>query len=315
MSLVAPKVRPPASGERSHEGVPGSGRWGRRTMPYVFISPFYVLFALFSLIPLGYAAYLSVFTSTLTGSNIFVGFRNYVTLFHTGAFWSGMLGVFVLGAIQVPVMLVIALFLAISLDLGIMKFGKTFRLVYFLPFAVPGVVSAIMWGYMLSPNLSPLDSISKALGLGAANFLSNTLIWPVLGNILTWELVGYNMLIQYTALQALPSELNEAAVVDGANLWQIVRHIRVPLIRGAILLSGLFSVIGTLQLFTEPQLMMTLTSAISSHFTPNLFLYTAAFSGQQVNIAAAGALILGAAIVGASLLVYGGVRRSGRAKV
>jgi multiple sugar transport system permease protein len=285
-------------------------RWRSAGVPYTFIAPFYLLFVVFTVGPLIYAAYLSLFNHTLTGSNLFAGLQNYRTLFGTPDFWSGLAGVVVLGIIQVPVMLAISVFLAVVLDMGLVRYGAVFRLLYFVPFAIPGVVAAIMWGYLLVPDLSPLDVITAHIGLGTPNFLGGGFLWPVLGNILIWELLGYNMLIIYTALQAVPRELTEAAVLDGAGAWTIARSIRIPMVRGAILLAALFSVIGTLQLFTEPELLMNLTGAISSHLTPNLYLYTQAFSGQEANLAAAGALVLAVLIAVAAGAISLALRRS-----
>ena len=284
-------------------------RWRSAGTPYAFIGPFYLLFVAFTVGPLIYAAYLSLYNHTLTGANIFVGVQNYRTLFGASGFWSGLVGVVVLGIVQVPVMLAISVFLAVVLDMGLIRFGSVFRLLYFVPFAIPGVVAAIMWGYLLVPNLSPLDVVLTHVGLGTPNLLSSGFLWPVLGNILTWELLGYNMLIIYTALQAVPRELTEAAVMDGAGVWTIARSIRIPMVRGAILVAALFSAIGTLQLFTEPELLMNLTGAISSHLTPNLYLYTQAFSGQQSNLAAAGALVLAVIIAVAAGFISLALRR------
>ena len=275
----------------------------------MFIGPFYLLFVLFTVGPLVYAAYLSLFTHTLTGANLFVGLQNYRTLFGTSDFWSGLVGVVVLGVIQVPVMLAISVFLAVVLDMGLVRYGAVFRLLYFVPFAIPGAVAAIMWGYLLVPNLSPLDVIFAHLGLGTPNLLGGSFLWPALGNILTWELLGYNMLIIYTALQAVPRELTEAAVLDGAGAWTIARSVRIPMVRGAIVLAGLFSAIGTLKLFTEPELLANLTGAISSHLTPNLYLYTQAFSGQEANLASAGALVLAVIIAAAAGVISLALRR------
>jgi multiple sugar transport system permease protein len=168
-----------------------------------------------------------------------------------------------------------------------------------------------MWGYLLVPDLSPLDIISSDIGLGAPNLLSSGFLWPMLGNILIWELVGYNMLIIYTALQTVPRELTEAAVLDGASAWSVAVRVRIPAVRGAITLTALFSIIGTLQLFTEPQLLSNLSGAISTHLTPNLYLYNQAFSGQETNLAAAGALVLAVIIAVAAGVVLLAMRRTG----
>lgn len=275
----------------------------------MFIGPFYLLFVLFTVGPLIYAAYLSLFTHTLTGANMFVGLQNYRTLFGTSDFWTGLVGVVVLGVVQVPVMLAISVFLAVVLDMGLVRYGPMFRLLYFVPFAIPGAVAAIMWGYLLVPDLSPLDVIFSHIGLGTPNLLGGGFLWPALGNILTWELLGYNMLIIYTALQAVPRELTEAAVLDGAGAWTIARSVRIPMVRGAIVLAALFSAIGTLQLFTEPELLANLTGAINSHLTPNLYLYTQAFSGQEANLASAGALVLAVIIAVAAGVISLALRR------
>ena len=284
-------------------------RWRSAGVPYVFIGPFYLLFVLFTVGPLIYAAYLSLFTHTLTGANMFVGLQNYRTLFGTSDFWSGLVGVVVLGVIQVPVMLAVSVFLAVVLDMGLVRYGAVFRLLYFVPFAIPGAVAAIMWGYLLVPDLSPLDVIFAHIGLGTPDLLGGAFVWPALGNILTWELLGYNMLIIYTALQAVPRELTEAAVLDGAGAWRIARSVRIPMVRGAIVLAALFSAIGTLQLFTEPELLANLTGTISSHLTPNLYLYTQAFSGQEANLASAGALVLAVIIAVAAGVISLALRR------
>ena len=275
----------------------------------MFIGPFYLLFVLFTVGPLVYAAYLSLFTHTLTGANMFVGLQNYRTLFGTSDFWTGLVGVVLLGVIQVPVMLAISVFLAVVLDMGLVRYGPVFRLLYFVPFAIPGSVAAIMWGYLLVPDLSPLDVIFSHIGLGTPNLLGGGFLWPALGNILTWELLGYNMLIIYTALQSVPRELTEAAVIDGAGVWRIARSVRIPMVRGAIVLAALFSAIGTLQLFTEPELLANLTGAINSHLTPNLYLYTQAFSGQEANLASAGALVLAVIIAIAAGVISLAMRR------
>jgi multiple sugar transport system permease protein len=118
-----------------------------------------------------------------------------------------------------------------------------------------------------------------------------------IGNIVTWQWTGYNMIILYAALQAIPPDLYEAALVDGATGWKVARYIKIPLIAPALVLTCVFSIIGSLQLFTEPQLMSTLASnVIGDHYTPNLYAYTLAFNDQQYNYSAAISFTLGAIV-------------------
>jgi multiple sugar transport system permease protein len=117
---------------------------------------------------------------------------------------------------------------------------------------------------------------------------------PSLANIVTWQWTGYNMVIIYAALQAIPTEIYDAATVDGATGWQLARYVKIPLVLPAIMLTSIFSIIGTLQLFNEPQIMASLApSVIQDHYTPNLYAYNVAFTNQEFNYSAAISFVLG----------------------
>jgi multiple sugar transport system permease protein len=129
-----------------------------------------------------------------------------------------------------------------------------------------------------------------------------------------WEFTGYNMLIMYAALRAIPADLYEAAAVDGAGAWRTAWHVKIPSIRPAIILSLIFSIIGSFQLFAEPQLLQRLVpSVIDSAYTPNLYAYTLAFVSRDVNYAAAVSFLLGAVIVTASYALMFFTNRRSRA--
>ena len=172
-----------------------------------------------------------------------------------------------------------------------------FRLGFFLPFAVPTVVAALMWGYLYGPSFGPFAQIARDVGLPAPGFLTENGMLPSLGNVVTWEWTGYNMVILYAALKAIPPELGEAAAVDGATQWQISRHVRIPLVGPALVLAIVFSIIGTLQLFNEPQIMNAIApDVIGTHYTPNLYAYNLAFTAQQFSYAAAISFVLGGVV-------------------
>src|SRR6185436_17988862 len=161
-------------------------------------------------------------------------------------------------------------------------------LAIFVPYAVPGVVATLMWGYLYGPDFGPFAQISNALGLGAPPFLTQTGMLFSIMNIVNWSFIGYNMIIIYAALRSLPSELYEAARVDGASEPRIAWSIKIPAVRPALLLTVIFSVIGTFQLFTEPKLMFTLApNVIGTAWSPNLYAYNVAFVNQDANYAAA----------------------------
>lgn len=274
------------------------------TRAYVFVSPFLICFALLFLLPLGYAAYLSVFREQLVGGTAFVGLDNYLRAVQDARLLGGVLRVALFFLIQVPVMLLVALAVALAVDSGLLRWANTFRLGAFIPYAVPSVVAALMWGYLYGPDFGPLSQLGDRLGYTAPALLSDGWMPASLGNIVTWEFAGYNMIILYAALRTVPAERYEAAAVDGAGPWRTAWHIKLPALRPALLLCLIFSVIGSFQLFAEPNLLQRLApNVIDSAYTPNLYAYSLAFTSQQVNYAAAVSFLLGFVILVVSYAV------------
>jgi multiple sugar transport system permease protein len=270
----------------------------------LFVAPFLLLFLLFFLGPLAYAGYLSLFQDRIVGGNTFVGLDNYVTAIQDPQLLRGIGRVAAFFVIQVPVMLLLALVFALALDSGLLRLGKVIRLGIFVPYAVPSVVAALMWGYLYGPDYGPFAQLARGLDLPVPPFLSEGWMLGSLANVVTWEFVGYNMIILYAALRAIPQELYEAAAVDGAGAWRIAWSVKLPALRPALLLTLVFSVIGSFQLFNEPKLLQSIAPAvIDSGYTANLYAYSLAFISQQANYAAAVSFLLGAVIVVVSYAV------------
>jgi multiple sugar transport system permease protein len=263
-----------------------------------FVAPFLVTFLVLMLAPLGYAVYTSLYTTKIIGGTVFSGFANYSQTLESGQFWSGVIRVVVFGAIQIPVMLAVAFFFATIFDLGVAKYGTLFRTIFFIPFAVPAVVGAVMWSFLLEPQFGPFVRFASALGFPNTDYFSSNLILPTLIVIAIWEWTGYNMVILYTALRSVPRDVVEAAILDGTPLWKIILRVKLPLVRPAIVLLVFINTIGALQLFTEPQVLSYFQNqAISVNFTPTIYIYNTAIAGGQYNLAAAAAVILGLVIV------------------
>ncbi|MGW0842314.1 carbohydrate ABC transporter permease [Streptomyces sp. NPDC002787] len=290
--------------KRRGAGPPRAGRRRHVSKGPLFVAPFMVLFVLLFLAPLGYAAYLSLFQERLIGGTVFVGLDNYVQAFGDTQFLHGVGRVALFFLIQVPVMLLLALLFALALDSGLLRLAKVIRLGIFVPYAVPSVVATLMWGYLYGPDFGPFAQLGRNLDLAVPDFLSESWMLGSLANIVTWEFVGYNMIILYAALRTVPQELYEAAAMDGAGAWRIAWSIKLPALRPALLLTLLFSVIGSFQLFNEPNLLMKVApDVITSSYTANLYAYSLAFTGQQVNYAATVSFLLGLVIVVASYAV------------
>ncbi|WP_409467533.1 carbohydrate ABC transporter permease [Streptomyces sp. HC307] len=291
----------PATPAASHKA---RSRVGRSSAGPLFVAPFLILFLLLFLAPLGYAAYLSLFQEQLIGGTVFVGLDNYVTALKDPQLLHGVGRVALFFVIQVPLMLLLALLFALALDSGLLRLARVIRLGIFVPYAVPSVVATLMWGYLYGPDFGPFAQLSRNLDLPAPHFLSEGWMLGSLANIVTWEFVGYNMIILYAALRTVPDDLYEAAAMDGAGAWRIAWSIKLPALRPALLLTLLFSVIGSFQLFNEPNLLMKIApDVISSSYTANLYSYSLAFTGQQVNYAATVSFLLGLVIVIASYAV------------
>ncbi|MBH0009100.1 carbohydrate ABC transporter permease [Salinibacterium sp. SWN1162] len=271
---------------------------------YFFVGPFVLAFLSLFVVPLVYSGYLSLFKTQLIGGTVFVAFDNYVQAVADPAFLAsiGRMGLFLL--IQVPIMLLLSLIIALALDSGRVRGSRFVRLAVFVPYAVPGVVAALMWGYLYGKDFGPISQVSRGLGLGTLDFLSSETVIPSIMNIVIWQFVGYNMIIMFAALRSVPAELYEAAQVDGAGQLRIAWSIKIPAIRPAIMLTVIFSVIGSFQLFNEPNLLYKIApNAIGTAFSPNLYAYNVAFINQNVNYAAALAFLLGIVIMIVSYVV------------
>lgn len=261
-----------------------------------FLLPFFVPFVLFYLIPVLYAITQS-FLKVQRGSGqygtseiVFGGFSQYARVFGNSEFWASIGRTALYGIVQVPIMLALALIIALLLDSALVRGKAFFRITAFLPYAVPGVIAAIMWSFLYHPQISPIVDLLQHVGINA-NFLSRGAVLFSIANISTWLFTGYNMIIMFSALQGIPQEVYEAAKVDGASSFGIATRIKVPMIIPSIILTAVFSIIGTLQLYTEPTVLAQIAPSISSTFTPNMMAYSIA-SGNNYQEAAAMSVVI-----------------------
>jgi multiple sugar transport system permease protein len=286
-------------------------RANKENIGLLFVLPFLISFIISIIAPLAYSGYLSFFKKRLIGGNSFVGFTNYVQAIQDADFWDGLRRVGLFFVMQVPIMLMLALVFALIIDSGKIRFSKLVRVLIFVPYAVPAVVATLMWGYLYGPNYGLFAQLSEYLHTPKVQFFSEALALPSIANIVTWEFVGYNMVILYAAIKSFSTELYEAAAVDGAGSWRIAWSIKVPQLRPAIFLCLIFSVIGSFQLYVEPAQMINLApTVINSTYTPNLYAYNQAFVSQDINYAAAVSFMLGIAVFIMSILVSFMARRA-----
>ena len=271
----------------------------REYIGMLYCLPYVVVFLFGMIIPMFYALYLSFFKQSLLGGTTFAGFDNFVRAFKDEALWGGFKNVLIFAAIQIPMNLILSLVAALILDSQRIRHIAVPRILLFLPYAVPGVIAALMWGYIYGDKYGLVGLIASMIGATAPNMLSEKLMLFAIANICTWCSLGYNMLIYYSALIGIPNELYESARIDGASELRIAWSVKIPQIKGSIMMTVLFSVIGTLQLFNEPSILMnSAPNVITSNYTPNLYAYNLAFNGQNLNYAAAVSLVIGVIVMG-----------------
>jgi multiple sugar transport system permease protein len=277
-------------------------RTAPRLAPYAFVTPAIILYALVLLIPIGYTIYLSLEKTQVSGlglgagarRQVFAGLGNYSSAITDQAFDSSLLRVAIYSLILVPVMLGLALLFALLLDARRVRFQRFSRLSIFLPYAVPTVIASLLWGFLYLPTVSPFPTVLGKIGLSMPNLFATHVVLLSVANIGVWGGTGFNMIVMYTALRAVPSELYEAARIDGASQWQVALRIKIPMIAPALVLTGVFSLIATLQVFNEPQTLYPLTNTISQEWMPLMRVYSLAFNDNNSYQAAALSVIIAA---------------------
>jgi lactose/L-arabinose transport system permease protein len=304
----------PAGRPARAAGLSRARRVLRRTgWPLLFVSPFFVLFAIFSLYPIGFSAWLSLRDWSLTGPARWVGLANYRALLHDTLFWQSMLNAALLFLIYVPVMTFLALVLAVLLNSRYVRLQGMWRTIIFLPYIMSGTVAAAFtFQLMLDRNAGYANKFLGFLGASPVPWLDDTWWARIsLGLLVLWAWLGYNMLILLAGLQAIPPELAEAAKVDGAGPARIFWHITVPLLRPVLVFCVTLSIIGTFSLFTEP-LLLTNGGPANATTTPVLQIWQNTFSFLRVGYSAAMSWVYFAVIVVIALTQYFLVSRRDR---
>ncbi|MET7742508.1 sugar ABC transporter permease [Streptomyces sp. NPDC005385] len=274
--------------------------YGVKGAPYGFLLPAAVLFVLFFALPIGYALWLSLHKVEVKGlglgsgarKEVWAGLRNYTDALTDSELLHGALRVAGYGAIVVPVMLGLALLFALMLDADKVRLAPFTRLAIFLPYAIPGVVAALLWGFLYLPDVSPFYFVLDRLGMPQPNLLDGGPLYVALSNIAVWGGTGFNMIVIYTALRAIPVEVHEAARLDGATPLQIALRIKVPMVAPSLVLTFFFSIIATLQVFSEPTTLKPLTNSVSTTWSPLMKVYRDAFGAGDIYAAAAEAVII-----------------------
>lgn len=272
------------------------GLTGRRLAPYAFVLPALALFAAFKLYPIVRSFVLSLHRN-VGGTDTFVGADNYTRLLHDPLLRTALTNTAVVLAVQVPVMLALATGLAVAFDSRLLRARPLFRLGFFLPMVTGLVAYGVVFSVLLNEKYGLVNWLLHFAGVDAVPWLTDPLWAKVsLSLALTWHYTGYNAVILLARLQSIPRELYDAAAVDGAGAWRSFRHVTLPGLRPALLLTVVLSTIGTLQIFDEP-FVLTHGGPDNATLTIGMYLYQNAFSyfdfGYASAIAHALAVLIG----------------------
>ena len=267
-----------------------------KASPYLYISPFFVVFGVFGLFPLGYTAYVSLTDRTLLDPHTsFVGLRNYTELIHDSYFWNAVENTFGIWVISTIPQLLIALALAHLLNTKL-RARTFFRMSVLLPQVTSLVAVALIFTQLFSRDYGLINYGLGAFGIDKIDWEAGRLSsWIALSVMVTWRWAGYNALIYLAAMQAIPDELYESAAIDGAKAWRQFLHVTIPMLRPTIIFTVIVSTIGGLQLFTEPYLFEPLKQGATGgsarqYQTVVMYLYEKAFAGTQFNFGYAAAI-------------------------
>jgi lactose/L-arabinose transport system permease protein len=221
--------------------------------PYLFIFPFYFIFIVFNLYPILSSFLLSFTNQRGIRPGDFVGLDNYIFLLNDDSFWQAVGNTLKVWVLVVPALAFGSLALAIIVNQRWLAGRYTFRLMIFSPVVVSLVVAGTMFLVLLDPDYGPLARLLAPFGIRGINLTTDQ--WasiPVIALVTIWRWIGWNMVIMLAALQTIPIEISEAALVDGASSWQRFRYITLPLMRPVIIFIMILSTIGTFNQFDEP---------------------------------------------------------------
>jgi len=296
--VTVPALAQRGSKEAASAASTGHGwRWRDDLIGWAFAAPFVILFLVFLAFPI-VASFLLSFTSfglrdlqNPIGAT-FVGVQNYIDLFADEKFWTSLLNTLYFVVVGVPLTLIIGLLIANALNRGITRFRTLFRVGYYIPVITSIVAIAVVWRFLLNPDVGLINMLLATVGIDGPAWLADpALAMPSIIAMAVWRNLGFAMIVFLAGLQAIPSVLYEAASIDGAGRWQAFRSVTLPLLKPTILFMTVITTIGYLQLFEEP-FVMTGGGPLDRTLSVSMYMYQQGFAFFHQGYASAIAYVL-----------------------
>ena len=264
---------------------------GNKKAYWIFVIPALVIYLVMAFVPIAISGYYSTLQWDGIWEKIFIGIGNYLKLIKDEAFLASARNSLILAVASIVGQLVPALFFALVLARNV-KGEKVYRTIYFIPVLLSTVVIGQLFLKIYNPDYGALNAILRNFGfkgedwLGDKRFVLAASFFPIV-----WQYIGYHMLILYTGIKSVPSDIYEAAQIDGANERQMAFHVTIPLIKSTMKVSLTFAVIGSLKLF---DLIWVLTKGGPLHASevPSTLMYTSIFSRMEYGIGSAMAIFI-----------------------
>jgi raffinose/stachyose/melibiose transport system permease protein len=273
----------------------------RFTTVLIMLPPALVLFSLFVVLPLIDATYYSFFKWNGYGSpSEFVGFENYDRALGHSVFLSSLKNTLIVLVVSIVIQMPLALALAIAVYKN-SWLNSFFRLIFFVPFILAEVATGLIWSFVFDGNTGIAAGIANSLGTDPYFILSDkSMAFYAIMIVLVWKYFGFHMMIYIAALQSVPSEMIEAARIEGAKRFQVIRYVLIPQIKPALIVSGFFAIIGSLQLF---DIIIPLTGGGPSNSTHTIvsYLYSFGLTRLKMGFGSAVGVMLFVAAVGIAI--------------
>ena len=256
--------------------------------PYLFISPFYILFLIFGVYSLLFSLYLSFTEWKGLGPIKFVGLQNFELLFKDKLFWHSMTNGVILFFMYVPIMTFMALVLAVILNSKRVRGFRFFRTLLFIPYIMNIVAAGFTFRLLLNQKYGLVNALLEIFNIPPVPWLES--VWGgrvSLCLLVIWAWLGYNMVLMLAGLQTIPSELTEAALIDGASSTQAFFYITIPLMRPVILFSVVLSTMGSFNLFSEIYNLTNGGGPVNATITPVIVIFNEAFRDFRLGYASA----------------------------
>ncbi|MCA2226060.1 carbohydrate ABC transporter permease [Nonomuraea aurantiaca] len=280
-----------------------------RIAPYAYIAPFFLIFAVFGLVPLLFTFYVALFDWNPIGEHVFVGLDNFTRLFADTRFWDAAWNTISIWLLSTVPQLLLALGLAHLLNHARLRMAVFFRMSMLVPYITSVAATTIVFSQMFDRDYGLLNWLLGFAGVEPIDFKQS--VWGshvLIAVMVTWRWFGYTTLLYLASLQAIPRAIYEAAAVDGAGGWKQFRHISIPSLRPVIVFTIVTSTIGGLQIFTEPLLVSRLSpltcGPVRQCQTLTLFLYEQGFGQFQFGYGAAIGVALFVLVVGLATVNY-----------